>query len=688
MSSYGLRRLSVRAGAVAAVLAGVVPGLGCAQPAAPPPQNAGSTAPAAAVMARPSPGPATPATPAGPPLRLVPSAEARPFLLASISIPSIDRTLSGATALLSRAVPLPLDAAGVKEMLLTQAGLPPKVGENLDTASPAGAVVIAVGGKEVAGLVVAVPAKGIEQARVVIGALGRVVSRRGEVVQVDNGSGGRGWVWQSANVIVLSDSVDALGRGAMLALDARRSSAGEDVTAVLYPEPIARANGTDLKTALSVLVSMARSARAAQIQEARAGKGTKPSGKDGAKAGAKPVAKPGTKAGASAAPDPAAKGAPAPADAPADATDHSLDMLEDLAGYAGDTGNLEIGLSMDDGRGLVASLRVHPLPGTPFEALTAEGHPFAIDPALLRHPDDVAFVLASSYGPFFRAQVARQRKRLAESHEKGAAAALDFYDVSVAALEGSWSGVAELQPNLSVQLSYPLKDDAAAAKLGAAMARLDPAAAKAIWQSQLGLDQQRMFDWKLKKETVGKIKVLHYLVSFDSKAFPPTSRDTMKKLLGGPAFDIYVGVVGTRMLITGGRDGKAKLIELGRDDKAAAKADKTAGTASAAGDKPDARASRVIVGGNGDLADALAAVKGKDSFGYIDLGPLLGVIASLADDPRARAIAAGASAPIPTFTTFGTDGQAKLLTFTWTITPSAFAGAGAILQGLGGGVIK
>src|SRR6185503_4474790 len=97
--------------------------------------------------------------------------------------------------------------------------------------------------------------------------------------QIDNGAGGRGWVWQSAQVIVLSDSVDALGRGAMLALEARRSGASEDLTGIIYPEAIARAYGTNVKTALATMVAMARMARAAQLLEAEkaaaAGKGGK-----------------------------------------------------------------------------------------------------------------------------------------------------------------------------------------------------------------------------------------------------------------------------------------------------------------------------------------------------------------------------------------------------------------------------
>ena len=165
---------------------------------------------------------------------------------------------------------------------------------------------------------------------------------------------------------------------------------------MVYPAPIARANGTDVRTALTAAIAVARAARAAQVQEAQAK----------------------AKQAQAAAP----KGKATPPAAGDDGIDHSFDVLEDLAGYLADTNTVEIGLVMDEARGLIVNLRVHPLPGTPFEKLTAEGKPFTIDPALLRKPQDIAILAASSYGPFLRGQVARKRQRLLESHDKGAAA--------------------------------------------------------------------------------------------------------------------------------------------------------------------------------------------------------------------------------------------------------------------------
>jgi len=102
----------------------------------------------------------------------------------------------------------------------------------------------------------------------------------------------------------------------------------------------------------------------------------------------------------------------------------------------------------------------------------------------------------------------------------------------------------------------------------------------------------------------------------------------------------------------------------------------------AAGAANPSAAATLVAGPNCDLTDALVAARGKDSFAYVDLARIIGTVAALFDDPRAKMLAAGASAPIPTYLTFASDGAAKQVTFTWTVTPAAFVGAGAIIQGL------
>jgi hypothetical protein len=595
----------------------LVAAAGCGQSSPPPPQSAagpagaGKTAPKAAV--------AQAAPVIGPPLQMAPAADARAWLLASITIPSIDKTLASGTALVARAVPLPLDAASVKEMLLNQAGLPAPVGENLDTASPSGVAVVALSSASQpakVGLVMAVPAKGVEQAERVITALGSVVAKRSGAVEIDNGTGGRGWVWQAGRVLVISDSVEGLSRGAMLALEARQSASTEDLTAVLHPEAIARANGTDLKTGLALFVAAARAAQASQSGAAD------------------------------------------------EAGDHSLDVLQDLAGYLVDTDTVEIGLSMNTAQGLLASLRLRPRAGSGLEKLAREAHPFAIDPVLLGGTDEISLAAASSLGPFSRAQLAKQRARLQAGHDKGAAAALQVFDASLEAMAGSWAGVGRLKPNLSLQAVYPLKDAAAGAKLGAALARFDTAAMTALWKTQVPPAQQKMLAWRLKKEPVGRLKALHCVLSVSTKTLAPSARDAAKNLLGGESLDVFTAVAGNRLVVAVGKDAKAQLAAVAGGKKSEAKGASNGESRS-------------------ELLSALAAAKGKDSFGYFDLAPALGLVSALSDDPRAAALAAAAPAPIPVYGTFSSEGEGKVMTFALTLPSAAFSGVGAVLQGVG-----
>src|SRR5262245_25452175 len=183
---------------------------------------------------------------AGPPVEFVAAAAARPFLLATVSISSVDRLLANGTKLVGQAMPLPMDAAGLRDMILSQAGLPPEVSANLDFASPSAAAFVALDGKGKSGAVLAVPARGPAEAQKIIDVLGKKIATRGQATLVEGNTGGRGWLHRAGNVVVLSDDVEALARGTMLTLEARRAGA-DDVTGVMYPDAIARANGTDVK---------------------------------------------------------------------------------------------------------------------------------------------------------------------------------------------------------------------------------------------------------------------------------------------------------------------------------------------------------------------------------------------------------------------------------------------------------
>jgi hypothetical protein len=589
--------------AVAVVAAATLFVGACASEAPPPPKTAAATAAAPAA--------AKPLAPAAPGVKMLPAATARSIQLSAVSVTSLDRLLTNGARLVAKAVPLPIDPAGLRDMLLGQAGLSPEISANLDLGAPSGAAVVSTGPNGATGAVMAVAARGSAEAARVLQLLGKVIETRGEVVLIENGMGGRGWLYRDGAVIVFSDDIEALARGARLAEEARHA-VSEDVTAVLYPDAIARANGTDVKTALAMLMAQIQAAQTAQT--------------------------PGISA-------------------------HQLESFEEMVSLLGDAEAVELGLSIDPGKGLSLRARLRARAASKLEAVARDTHPYDLDGTLLSlGKSSTAFVGASSIGGFMRGQMARQREHLAASKAKGVAAALAFHDAMLAALGGQTGfavGLTKETPLFTGQLAYPLKDAATAAALGTALGKLDKDAALALLEAQVG--QVPLFDWTVKKETVGKLKTLHYGLTL--KKDVGIDPDLIKKLFG-KSLDIYVTVSGTRFLTTFGREAKANLGKL-------------------AAAQPVAPA--------GALAETLAATKGRDSFFHFDLGPVISVGARAMSDTKKTKkdknegrllseLAKGESPAIPIYGSAGGDGAGKVWSVDMTVPPTAFANAGGIIK--------
>ena len=532
------------------------------------------------------------------------AAGSRPALLAAISISSVDRLLATGTALIGRAVPLPLDATSVRDMLLSQAGLSPTVGENLDFSAAAGVAVVAMGPGIDAGVVMAVPAKGPAQAQKVVAALGKTLSRRGDVSEVSNGAGGKGWIWISGSVLVLSDTLDALVKGANLALEARRPAA-EDVTATLYPDAIAAANNTDVKTALGKMVDTMRAAQAHTGMAMNA---------------------------------------------------DSMALLADMLGLIGDAATIEIGLGVDTTRGVGLRARLFARPASRLAAAAQEIHPVAFDPLLFLPGKEPAVVFGSSLGPVMRAHIDRVRKRLADSKESGAAGALALFDATIEAGAGLCAATAYLKPETSIRAVYPLKDASGAAKLAAALGKVDRAALMAVVNSQME-GNKLPFDVNARKEKAGKLAAVHYTIAPNAKNATPGIKEMWKKMFG-KTLDVYSAVSGARLIFTAGKQARTDL----------------AAMAGGKGSDP-----------TGEVARAIAAAKDKDLFEYLDFGPFVAAIGALSNDPRAAMLAKGTPAPIPITFTLGGDGKGQVTTMELGIPPAAFSGVGTLLQGLNGG---
>jgi hypothetical protein len=580
----------------------------CAATTPPPKTPATLTAPVGGVAKAPA-GPSV-----GPPVTLLPAATARPFQMATVSIGSVDRLLANGVKLVGSAVPIPMTPAGLRDMLMSEAGLAPEVAVNLDLASPGGAAVVALDDKGRSGVVLAIPTKGPAEADKLIAAMGKPVMTSGPLTMLANAAGkSQGWVYRAGSVVVLGDEVDAMARGAMLALEARRASA-DDATVTLYPEAIARAHGTDVKSAIAAFLEQMR-----QLQ-----------------ATANPMM----------------------------ATDNSLsESMGMMLAMIGDAERIEIGLSLDPARGLILRGRLMSRPGTPLEAAARDVRPFAIDPAILGGRGDLVMVGALSMGPFWHQVFSLCRGRLAADKEKGAPAALAYYDAFVAALGDQSSGMVTSEkeaPYLTGAFSTTLKDAPSAAKVGAALGRMDSAAMSALMRAQLA-GSASMFDWSAKRESVGKAKALHFKISV--KKGGPFDVEAMRHWFGS-GFDVYQAVVGARVVVTGGRDARGRLAAVASGKKVAPPT-KTA-----------------------TLTEAEAGAKGRDAFYYFDLLPVARVVYKLLPssglkgvDPKAdvSSVIPASAGPIPVVFTGGGDGVGKVWSTDLTITTAAFSSIGALV---------
>jgi hypothetical protein len=220
---------------------------------------------------------------------------------------------------------------------------------------------------------------------------------------------------------------------------------------------------------------------------------------------------------------------------------------------------------------------------------------------------------------------------------------------------GAGVAVAFARPELGARMIYALKDSDSAAKVSAALKRLDSDAALALANAQME-GSAVPFSFAFKKESVGKLAALHFTVTPNIKNMPQPLSDGFKTLFG-KAVDLYWAVSGTRLLGTAGKLAKADLQKL-------------------ATGKPGQP--------TGEVAQAIAAAKGKELIEYLDFAPLIAFGASLSKDPRAAAFGKVAQSPIPlVITSFG-DKEGKGVTLELTFPPSAFSGAGTILQGMNG----
>ena len=429
-----------------------------------------------------------------PPVTLLPAATARPYQMATVSVGSFDRLLANGVKLVGSAVPIPMTPDGVRDMLLSEAGLAPEVAANLDLASPCGAAVVALDDKGRSGVVLAIPARGPAEAEKLIAALGKPVMTSGPLTMLADAAGkSQGWVYRAGSVVVLGDEVDAMARGTMLALEARHASA-DDATTTIYPEAIARAHGTDVKSAIAAFLEQMR-----QLQTAQTSLMTPDS--------------------------------------------YVYETFGTMLGLVGDAERIEIGLSLDPARGLILRARLMARPGTMLEAAAREVRPFEIDPAILGGAGAPVMIGAHEHRDALEADPRALPRPAGGGQDQGGGGGARLLRGLPGRhgrrTVGDHGDRPRRRPTSPGAFSTPLKDAATAAKVGGgARAAWTAAAMSALIRAQLG-NSAAMFDWTAKRESVGKAKAMHFRMTikkgsaFDSDDGPQVVRVGVRPLPGG-----------------------------------------------------------------------------------------------------------------------------------------------------------
>ena len=607
----------------------------CAHPTPPPPPRSPSLA------ARPAAAP----TVAAAPLELVPADVARAGVVATFVVPSLDRSLASGVALVREATPLPLDAGGVRDMLLAQAGLAPEVASHLDISAPiAGAVVLnGQGGAPLSAFSFTVRTPGDIPALLAL--LGRTISRRGDAIQIENTAGDRGWFMPRGTVVAFADTDEALVRAGSLALEARRQ-ATDDLAILVYPEMVARAAGMSPDTALEML-RMGLEERAA------------------------------------------ARGAAMGPDASR--------QLRLFVSYLGDITSAELALDLDAAHGASVLARLRPRTGSKLEALARQTSTTLVDPGLRRSTvgkDDAGIVLTSAYGEALLEQLALVRGRLPGDPPRAALIAGRLLDALGAGLTGQVSAIGRLQPAWSSETVLPIRDAVAAGRIEGALLANDKDAMAAVVRAitQGGAEgSTEVKVTRVNREAVGKLKAIHATVVF---ALPARASAAARELLGAKGMDVFLAVLGgERLAVTVGKGARGRLVALaGAQPPAGGKGSSTGpasgtpaaargqlataeATAKATPTATDASASAAAV-----VSDAVAAAGARSLFFFFDLRQIVFLVAATGADARLRMLSSSLRSPMPIFGGASGDGKGQVFTLDLTIPSSCFSGIGAVVQ--------
>ncbi len=180
-----------------------------------------------------------------------PADDVRGGLLATVTVSSLDRALGDVDGL-ARKLQLPFSGKDLMTTLAAQNRMPPELLSLVDTSQPIGVAFVVPGKGAPPFQAIALEARSPEALAKLLAGLGTTETTDEGARKIRRPDSTILWVVASGRQLIASASADGVRAAGSLALEARRTTA-EDVVVHVFPESLARWQGTDVATALAQL---------------------------------------------------------------------------------------------------------------------------------------------------------------------------------------------------------------------------------------------------------------------------------------------------------------------------------------------------------------------------------------------------------------------------------------------------
>lgn len=435
--------------------------------------------------------------------------QTKPRLLALVKIPSLNKSLATVGAVANK-LELPLEAATLRQAALAPLALPEDVWARVDGSRQVVFAMLAGEKGAAATTAIAGWARSAKDAEALVAILGNKVGEDAGTLHIQRPDGRSMWLFLKGAQMVASETLEGLKTAGAHAW-AVHGVAKEDVLAALFPEAMARAEGTTLREA----VDKAR----AQFMDLVALQAAQP--------GATPSPFP---------PEVMEKMLAAFADP-------FLDQLVETAAVT-------LALVVDEADGLLLRGRVHPVEGSAFAKTLAQGKPASLAPAFAQGALP-AGLFAATYSAETLDRYAQAMAALAKVDAPGMKELAEASEQLMKALGGGYSGSFSFENGLGYSFVATLAEGANPETVMNALDRaLGPSGLGALMKAANKADKGARrrgkpgptLAWK-RQGLTGKLEVPLLLAEM-----PAAERQRIRQVFGSDKVTYTFAIVNDRLL--------------------------------------------------------------------------------------------------------------------------------------------